>query len=380
MVATVVDVSFMTNDWQDEIERMLDIINLPDVPGATDLNVLVQVAGSPAPALVRVSVNTFEPGSRVIGKGSILHYGEVDLPQVRPQDLPLRLPANVTAYRKTLTNLDDFMLDSDGRREVVTVARGGGTSDAFFRAPLLRSGWVSRGVGHQPKDLLLDLGNERRQEPSSLRLFQSGGVEVVEVAVKPRNGLALKKGNTWGFLRSAADVFYYSGHGAYWDGSLILPNHDDWLSPEALLAYWRPQKQSTKGPWDLDVLIIAGCSVLYVDFDNPTNKYSHGRKWAELLTDRGGPLVALLGYGAGKEAPPSPRGGKAPADSDGKGHQAGNLIAQKFAQAMAGGLEYKDYVSKWLELHRNAGIFTAIGIDVWNGYRDALAPDKPRKL
>jgi hypothetical protein len=380
MVATVVDVSFMTNDWEDEIERGMDIINLPDVPGATDLNILVKVAGSPAPPSLRVSVDTYEPGNRVIGKGSVLHYRDVELPQARPEDLPFRLPANVTAYRKTLTDLEDFMLDSDGRQEVVTVARAGGTSDAFFRAPLLRNGWVSRGVGQQPKNGLFDLGNEHRQEPSSLRLFQSGGVEVVEVGVKPQNGLVLKKAKNWAFLRSAADVFYYSGHGAYWDGNLITPSHDDWMSPETLLAYWRPQKQSTKGAWDLDVLIIAGCSVLYIDFDNPTNKYSHGRQWAELLTDRGGPLVALLGYGAGKEAPPSPRGGKAPADSDGKGHQAGNTIAQKMAQAIAGGLEYKDYVSKWLEVHRGAGIFTAIGIDVWSGYRDALAPDKPRKL
>jgi hypothetical protein len=381
MVATVTDVAFMTNDWRSELDRTLDIINLPDATGtATDLNILVQVAGSPAPPSLRVSVDTYEPGSRVIGKGSVLHYRDVDLARARPEDLPFRLPAGVTAYRGSVTDLDGFMRDADGVREFATVARTGGTSDAFFRPPLARGGWVSRGVGRQPDKPVLDLGNEHRQEPSSLRLFQAGGVEVVEVAVQPHNGLVLKKGKNWGFLRSAADVFYYTGHGAFWNGDLILPGHQDWLSPEMLLASWRCQKGSTKGPWDLDALILGGCSVLYIDFDNAKNPYSHGRQWAELLMTRGGPLAVLLGYGAGKEAPPSPRGGKAPVDNDGKGHQLGNVIAQHMAQAMAGGLEYRDYVSKWLEVNRTAGIYTAVGIDAWSGYRDALAPDKPRKL
>lgn len=110
---------------------------------------------------------------------------------------------------------------------------------------------------------------------------------------------------------------------------------------------------------------------LYVDFDNPANPYSHGRRWAELLSNRQRPLVALLGYGAGKEAAPSPRGGK--------GHQTGNLIARRMAQAMAGGLAYKDYAAKWIEVNRDAGIFTAVGIDVWSGYRNALNPDRPRQ-
>ena len=50
------------------------------------------------------------------------------------------------------------------------------------------------------------------------------------------------------------------------------------------------------------------------------------------------------------------------------------------AQTSAGGLDYKDYASKWIEVNRNSGIHTAIGIDVWSGNRDSLNPDKPRKL
>jgi chorismate mutase/prephenate dehydratase len=96
-----------------------------------------------------------------------------------------------------------------------------------------------------------------------------------------------------------------------------------------------------EGCWVEDKQCIAGCSVLYIDFDNRGNTYAHGHDWAQLLTSRDGPLVALLGYGAGKEAYPSPRGGKAPADIDIHGKPVGNMIAQHFAQAMASGLEYK---------------------------------------
>jgi hypothetical protein len=380
MTATVLGVSFMDNDWKSEIDQTLDILNLPNWGGeVTNLNVLVKVAGSDPPPSVRVSLNSYEPGSRV--RSSIITFADLDLPRMAPGEVPFALPGNVTAYRGSVTNLDFYIKDSDARQEVVTVARGGGTSDLFFRTPLLKKGWLCRGIGRQPKSGPLDMGNALKQEPASMRLFEAGGVEVIEAAVQPQNGLVIgSKGTQWAFVRSAADVFYYSGHGAFWDGNLILPNHEDWISPETLLNFWRRQPQGGKGAMDLDVLFIAGCSVLYIDFDNPNNGFAHGRRWAELLTNRKGPLVALLGYGAGKEAPPSPRGGKAPADSDGKGHQVGNLIAQRMAQAIAGGLPYKEYVTTWLEVNRNAGIFSAIGIDVWDGYRDAMAIDKPRKL
>ncbi len=378
MPATVTSVRFMYNDWADEVEHTLDVIGLP-VEGErlSDLNVMATVAGSSPPPSLRVSLNSYEPASRLKGRGSYITYPELELLPFSPKGLP----PSTTAYRGSVKNLENYMVDADGWKEVATVARGGGTSDIFFRKPLLAKGWLSRGVGHQPKVGTLDPGNEARQEPASELLFKCGGVEVIEAAVQPQPGLTVgPKAREWAFVRSAADVFYYSGHGAFWNGGLILPNHDNWLTPEALLDYWRRQPKTGKGPMDLDVFFIAGCSVLYIDFDNPGNPYSHGRRWAELLNNRQGPLVALLGYGAGKEAPPSPRGGKAPADSDGKGHQTGNLIAQRMAEAMAGGLAYKDYAAKWVEINRKAGIYTAIGIDVWEGYRDALNPDKPRKL
>src|SRR5262249_23768595 len=138
---------------------------------------------------------------------------------------------------------------------------------------------------------------------------------------------------------------------------LIQPNHDDWLTPAGLWSCWRKMQVAGKGPMDLDVLIIAGCSVLYIDFDHPSNPYSHGRAWAKLLCNAGkdgGPLLALLGYGAGKEAPPSPRGGKAPADIDIHGHPVGNDIAGRMAREIAKGLEYKEYVKTWIDVNRKA--------------------------
>src|SRR5439155_1012810 len=101
------------------------------------------------------------------------------------------------------------------------------------------------------------------------------------------------------------------------------------------LNTWK--RQAGDSPMDLDVLIIAGCSVLYVDSDDSGNAYSHGRRWAELLTSRKGPLVALLGYGAGKEAPPSPRGGKAPADVEVAGDGLEARHAQEVHHLLAAG-------------------------------------------
>jgi hypothetical protein len=384
MKATVSEIAFMSDDWVDKLDQTLEIINLPTTQGQpTPLNLQVKVTGDDPPPSVRVVLNTFEPGSKLKGRGSMVAFREVELAVPNPKDMPRGLPANVTVYRRTVGKLEDF-LRPDDRLEFATVARTGGTSDAYFRKPLLDKGWLSRGVGRQPLSGGMDRGNAALHQPAALLLFEAGGVEGVEAEVKPQNGLVVgPKGQTWGLLRSAADIFYYSGHGAFWDGALIEPNHVDWLTPEGLYSYWRRVQPFGRGPMDLDVLILAGCSVLYIDFDNPKNPYSQGRKWAKLLCNTGndgGPLSVLLGYGAGKEPAPSPRGGKAPADIDLNGKPVGNMIALHMAKEIANGLKYKDYVKKWIDVNRNAGIYTAIGIDVYNGYRDALNPDKTRKL
>jgi hypothetical protein len=267
--------------------------------------------------------------------------------------------------------------------------REGGTSDEFFRKPLLTQGWVSRGTAVLPPQMSLDMGNEIKKQPAAKSLICSGGVEGLEAEVRPQGGLTVgPKGKGWAFVRSEASIFYYSGHGAFWDGSLIEPSHEHFVTPEDLLAYWHKNTRHRKGPMNLDCLIIAGCSVLYIDFNNAGNPYNQGRKWVKLLCTNidGGSLRVLLGYGAGKEPSPSPRGGKAPKDFDdleknpGKRAQWGNLIAADMARAIAGGLPDREWGKKWIEVNRKHNIYTAIAIDVWDGYRDALHPDRTYKI
>jgi hypothetical protein len=70
-----------------------------------------------------------------------------------------------------------------------------------------------------------------------------------------------------GYL-NPADVFYYSGD-CKDDGCLAI-GKDCWISPMDLKGYWQP-------PFDLKVLILAGCPALHIDFP-------HG-----LVLGRGGP-------------------------------------------------------------------------------------------
>src|SRR5262249_46802652 len=58
-------------------------------------------------------------------------------------------------------------------------------------------------------------------------------------------------------IRSPADVFYYSGD-ANDDGCLAI-GKDCWAAPKDLKGYWQ-------WPFDLEVLILAGCSVLNITF------------------------------------------------------------------------------------------------------------------
>ena len=70
-----------------------------------------------------------------------------------------------------------------------------------------------------------------------------GGVEVVDVSLVRPPGKEFASASlpkTWMFVRSPADIFFYSGHGAWWDGNLLRDqgNHhsDSWLEPNELLG------------------------------------------------------------------------------------------------------------------------------------------------
>ena len=84
-------------------------------------------------------------------------------------------------------------------------------------------------------------------------------------------------------VRSPADVVYYSGHGLSGSGKLGIdtqpkpcPQHGpvlDWLGPSDLTPVWI-------SPMDLDILILAGCSVLNINFTSPPT--GPGVAWSKL--------------------------------------------------------------------------------------------------
>ncbi|HMP61215.1 MAG TPA: hypothetical protein PKD86_17865 [Gemmatales bacterium] len=248
------------------------------------------------------------------------------------------------------------LLKLDSKPEVATVRRVGGTSDALFRNPMTKKGWALRGVGVQPAIGAPDsTGNENREEPDARMLMQTGGVEVVRVSVPPQGQLTLgKNASTWGFIRSPADVFFYTGHGAWWDGSLLReePNHgySDWMLPDELLQFWKRDTTDVgRSPMDLDVLFINGCSVIYWDLvstkavasSDYATRGSHALDWAKLLLNHEGPLYAICSYRA-----------TAPLDKP-----WGNQIGAEMGQAIANGLgtNWKDYPRKWLEINAKYG-------------------------
>ncbi len=192
------------------------------------------------------------------------------------------------------------------------------------------------GAGKQAAEGKSDVtGNVMDEQPDAKTLFLAGGVEVMEVSVPASSGFKVgPQATTWAFVRSPADVFFYSGHGGWWNCNLLREDHTSsattgyplWLSPETLLDSWKKQKDITTSPMDLDVLIINGCSVLG-DWGGSTEgeavngaktKPSCRLRWQDLLTSQQGPLIAILGYRD-----------TAPMDSGG-----GDQIALEMAQAM----------------------------------------------
>src|SRR5262249_20944335 len=131
----------------------------------------------------------------------------------------------------------------EGQAEFATVVRASdasapATADAGFRQPLLSKGWAWRGMGRQGRRAPSASGDVNLKMPDAKRLMLAGGVELLEISVQPQPGLSLQDPRTWGFLRSPADVFFYTGHGQY--GNLVThagggPGfHDPWLSAAEL--------------------------------------------------------------------------------------------------------------------------------------------------
>lgn len=239
-------------------------------------------------------------------------------------------------------DLGDFLAVETRRKEVATVVRIGGTSDAEFRAAL---GWAPRGRGIQ----LMPGGSSpgATERPDARKLFLAGGAEVLEARVLPLPGLHDAAGARATLIRSPADVFYYSGHGLGASNCLAVETapgtYACWLTPADLLPHW-------KSPMDLDVLILAGCSVLRVDLSGPSAR-GPGAEWARLLRTRGGPLTALLGYEA-----------SAPLD-----RPNGDAIARDMGARLAAGS--RRFARDWMEVNIAHKASNAVAIDT-SGYWD----------
>ncbi|WP_425148722.1 S8 family serine peptidase [Deinococcus sp.] len=234
------------------------------------------------------------------------------------------------------------------RKEMATIVRspdqlGPGTSDAEFRTAL---GWTPRGHSIQASTSGTSTGNAAAQTPDALQLMRSGGLEVLELSVSPTPGLLSRAPTLRALVRSPADVMYYSGHGLSASNCLAIHTASGylcWLVPAALVPDWR-------SPMDLDVLIIAGCSVLHTDFSGGSAS-GNGLEWARLLTSKGGPLSAILGYG-----------GSAPADNP-----VGNAIAREMGARLKAGSSH--FVADWMAVNEAHRAWNAVALDT-RGYWD----------
>jgi hypothetical protein len=232
----------------------------------------------------------------------------------------------------------------DALPKVATVVRDGGTSAKKFRSRLAEKVWAMRGHAMQPKeDQTVDTvtGEISDDRPDAKTLFKAGGVELLQASVSASADLQLNPlASSWAFVRSPADVFFYSGHGAFWNGSLLLDTtsgYKPWLTPKQILEAWKVP---------IDVLIINGCSA--IGYWGPATDPDTQRAvevnslWQKLLKSEGGPLTAILGYR-----------GTAPMDQMDGDRAGGDKIAEEMAQAMLDVLkrDWGSYARKWVEIN-----------------------------
>ncbi len=311
------------------------------------LNVELKASGPPTacmPAQIPVELSSRLP-NLAKGTATLSKPVRIEVPRFGPD----AANSNRMVYRvsRTLGSVGEFLKVERSLKEVATIVRHGGTSDTEFRRAL---GWNSRGVATQPVAVGGSTGSEPAEIPDAFALFRSAGVEVLEVTVPSqanwRTPAAIKR-----LIRSPADVVYYSGHGLSGSGKLVIDIDDkacgqigtyrDWLGPADLTRAW-------VRPMDLDVLILAGCSVLKIDFSTSPASGT-GLTWAALLATKGGPLAALLGYQKG-----------APCDNPN-----GDRIAKKMAERMAKGSTA--FARDWLVVNGDNNANNAVAMDA-QGY------------
>jgi hypothetical protein len=344
---TIEEVTFWNDSWTKQLEWD-DIIGLdenkPSSPGKMGIpinNVNLQVVASGAPRSLmpksfRAKLRSTVPGKENWGKTTLTRPFELDIP------LSSVIPKDSTRhwYRQStpISQVGPFQSWQLGKiLEVALVVREEGTSDLKFRIEL--GNVADRGRAEQTDKP--STGSEMSQVPDAKRLFMAGGVEVLSAFAVEDTGLILKNKPISRLVRSPADIFYYSGHGLGKEGCLAIhgnyhsasvDGYACWLNPSDLRAYW-------KNPFDLSVLIIAGCSVLNLD--------KSGGEWANLLKTKGGPLDVILGYEAA-----------APLDSNG-----GDDIASAMGKRVTANLTEYQWVRAWLDVNGSFRAWNAVGFN-----------------
>ena len=141
-------------------------------------------------------------------------------------------------------------------------------------------------------------------------------------------------------IRSPADVFYYGGTSK--NGVALAVGTNGGAAPSDLQSYW-------KVPFDLELLILAGCAVFNPAAGNGPVLTGPGADWAKLLKIKGGPLSAILGY---RGIPP--------------GDNVVSSIAARMGATLKAGVNENLWVPAWIEINaENPGknTWNAVGID-----------------
>lgn len=338
MPVTIERVSLMTDGFVRQL-TWKDVIGL-SVTGTSIANINIEIETS--------GVNTSMPPIKVqvtsrlanaeAGPGTITTPLLWDVPQSGP--IPGNIDRCLFRISQPIASAGLF-LASRQNPDVATIVRVGGTSDASFRTALKA---IPRGRSTQPARQGVSTEDETQQAPDALQLLQAAGVEVLTIEVAAQPGWPLNASRTSRLIRHPARVVYYSGHGLSVNNCLGIETgphqYACWAGPGDLTSTWKLPECL-----NLDIFVIAGCSLLKIDTSSPAAPTGIGLQWAPLLTSKGGPLLVLLGYAA-----------SAPSDDT-----AGNAIASEMGARLAQGTT--SAVQDWLAINGRRKAWNAVGID-----------------
>jgi hypothetical protein len=292
------------------------------------VNIRIKLAGAELPAAVMVMLESRAP-NQAKTVATMAHARWYSVPRA-PQ-----YGRGVYYHSLSLSDVGDFLqvqnpkvLELAMLHRANEVVAGASTSYLSFQQG---GSWVMRGIAEQPTTPSPGVGNEMKEVPGALQLLRAGGLEVLQVTLKPPAGWKLaRKGadRCSRLVRSPADVFYFTGH-AKFSSFLVYSggSYKEWYSFKDLCKDWPRQM-------DTDCLVIAGCNALSFGGDD----------LRPLLLSGNGPLRAIVGYAMNEEI--AQNQGKAPRDN-----QGGSTLAKKYAAAIAASAD-RDYVKLWMDLHR----------------------------